>query len=357
MTDLQKNSGFVPPEDDFKDTDFIAGTLTAIPYQETMPDGNWRKYKPTGEYQKFRWFDSMACVSFSFNQAVAEQINRFIVLDIIDKSKIADWIDNNGNFNASDRATAKLSNTSTSGNSQPRVADAVRHYGLIPEKYWPNPTQNEEMTWDQYYKKIPDDVLKWGLKFLDLFEIQYERIPDSKPETLKKHLKQASLWIASACCPGWNSSSVIQSCDQSPCHATIIDCFDNLKWWGDFDHYEPFEKKLVWDYPIYYPYKVIVMPKDNILKKNDEETMQLYKAKGSPDCYFLGADNLYHKILDEGFVKIMWGGFDRVPITEFVLPDDSKIGGMIGTLKASSGNLLALIAVIFSKIKGLKKVN
>ena len=71
---------------------------------------------------------------------------------------------------------------------------------------------------------------------------------------------------------------------------------------GDYDSYDPYEKKLAWNYKIYYPYKVVCLPKESILKKKpsedgEGENMKLYKTGDKPEVFILGkGDTLYHHI-------------------------------------------------------------
>lgn len=319
-----KNDGFQPPEKDYKDTDWLAGSeLSGIVYEEVLLDGNWRKYKPRNEDQNHAGNDKMCCVSSSFTNTVEEQINKMIKDDLLDLEKLEPWLEN-GLLNTSERHLAKGSGTTTSGNSQPRVVDYARKNGLVPEKLWKTPPASEYMSWAEYYKTIPADILKWGEKFLEYFDIMYERLPDSTPATLRKHMKQAPIWWATFTCSGWGSADIIKACSTSPNHATIGDCYDDLKWWGDLDHYDPYEKKLAWNYKIYYPYKVLVVPKPAILKKKPSEDgegenmkieINVVKKKNTPD--FLYEDKMkkgvWHRFGDAETYMSQCGEFPKNP--------------------------------------------
>jgi hypothetical protein len=109
--------------------------------------GDWRPYLPTKERQSYRkgnkYVDTMGCVSFS-------AIN---CLEILYKYKYKKEL------NFSDRALAKLSNTTKWGNYLYKVADEAQN-GLVSEKTWPYPYDGAEYTWEDYYDEIPSDVLK-----------------------------------------------------------------------------------------------------------------------------------------------------------------------------------------------------
>ena len=57
----------------------------------------------------------------------------------------------------SQRALAKLSGNTLSGNTFEKVLAAIKQYGLIPEELWSSDPTNQ--TWDTYMQDIPQDVL------------------------------------------------------------------------------------------------------------------------------------------------------------------------------------------------------
>ncbi|MCH7535315.1 MAG: hypothetical protein IH948_06155 [Bacteroidetes bacterium] len=248
--DLKKNTGLLLVE---QESDFFAG---ALPYEERVGKG-WKEWLPTKELQKIDGFETFGCVSFSHNNCVETQINWMIAQSKL-SAKTLTFLDHNGYLfegllNVSDRYLAKVSNTSKRGNSCQKVADAGRHFGYVPETLWAFPETKE---WNEYYKEIPMEAMKMGKKFLDHFDISYEIIPKSQ---MKKHLKHAPLQIGSATCPDWHNDEIIQSCDWRPTHATMIYAGDGT-YWSDFDHYNNYKKKLVWDYPIPFVMKIVVTP-------------------------------------------------------------------------------------------------
>jgi hypothetical protein len=127
MTGDVKNLGVMLGQ---RQEDYIAGATSPLPYVVNVPDGDWTPYMPSGERQASRKADSMACVSFSALNCVEAQIKRLTGIEI----------------NLSDRALAKLSNTTANGNYLWRVGDALRKFGAPLESAWPAPA---DFTWEQ----------------------------------------------------------------------------------------------------------------------------------------------------------------------------------------------------------------
>lgn len=78
-----------------KDTDFVVGEVGGVPYKVNVPTGEWKKYLPTDERQKFRSFDSMGCVSFSALNCVETMFNFLLQTGQI-KDGLIVWLIENG---------------------------------------------------------------------------------------------------------------------------------------------------------------------------------------------------------------------------------------------------------------------
>lgn len=119
-------------------------------------DRDYSDYLPPHETQ-IRGFDSYACVSFSANNN----------LEILYKRQYGEGID------WSDRYTASMSDTRPGyGNTFKRVADSIRHNGLVLE---------EEYSWGgkngyEYVEKPNKDIIEKGKAQLMKFDIEYEWI-------------------------------------------------------------------------------------------------------------------------------------------------------------------------------------
>lgn len=267
------NSGILPPDDDQV---WLSGGISGITYDIVQPDGDFAQFFPQGERQKFRLLETMACTSYTANDSVETQINRLIKLNLIETEPIKDWLDSNGDFNASDRFTAKMSGTTTMGNSLNRPAESWRINGCCPEAMWPG---SDNFYWNDYYCEITQNIKDKAKKLLDYFSFPYYYLDDFL-EALKRgkvspkiiagmvdKIKQAPINIATAVCPGWfPGTDIIQACNYAVCHATLLGKIDTVR--HILDHYEPYQKRLALNYYIAYPLQIIVIPKDNIKKKN-----------------------------------------------------------------------------------------
>lgn len=160
-----KNYGVIP---EIRDTDYIGGTL---PYKVNNESGDWTPYVPKGENQYSNMVDSMACVSFSFLNCLETLLKHRTTQE----------------FDFSDRFLAKMSNTTTQGNTLGIVADSYRKYGCPVETDWPKP---DNFTWDTFYAEIPQEVKDKALKY----NISYEWV-DTDVASLQFHLKQSPLQL------------------------------------------------------------------------------------------------------------------------------------------------------------------
>lgn len=341
---LNKNTGFIPPPTlEEEPEQWLAGT---IPYQVVKKNADWEEVKITEEPQRYRLFDAMMCVSSSETNTEEKQIQYFIDNGVvinginyeIDVDKIKDWIDENGKVNLSERFLAKVSNTTTTGNSPMRVMDARRKFGLPPERMWSiQPFIDGNFNRGEFYKEIPQAVKDKALEWNKYWDIYYERLPENpSASVIKYHLLQAPIWWASATCPGWFGADIISACSLAPSHMHLGQKLTD-KWKGTFDSYDPYDKKLAPNYKIYFPYKVVVVPKPLILKKKELENdmPKLYQATGKPELYVLGKqDALYHHIEDEPTFRNLFGTFNEVEIVQMAQIPDSQKGDPIAQVSA-----------------------
>jgi len=377
------NSGFIaPPTIKGNPKQWFGGGVVSIPYFVRKEGGDWEEITITTEQQNFKVFDSMACVSNSLSNSNDKQIEYlrhkeiYITAELsnwlatkgiilpngiytIDEEKIKPWIDENGKFNSSNRFLAKSSKTSTAGNTPMNVGDALLDFGLPPESVWSiKEFINNGFNWTEFYKEPSNDVKEWGKRFKELFYTPYERLPDSKQSTIDKYLKRAPLWWATATCSGWNTSDIVKTCSASPNHMTLGQGLKQSEYLKDYDSYDPFNKKLAWDYKIYYPYQMVVFPKLEVLKKKEgeEPTMKIelnvVKKKGTPD--FLYEDNMrkgvWHRYGDPDTYKSQCGEFPQTP-DELDIANESIESPIY--LAPSIWKVLALaLGDFFSKLRG-----
>ena len=259
-----QNTGFIaaPP----KPSDWIAGAETGIIFEDRIGVDCWCQYLPSPETQKKAGIDMFACVTFSACNSVETQIDwmrakGLLPQDAIDQLGRLGFWDANGKFNASDRFTAKMSGTTSLGNTLGEVWQSIRRDGLVPEADWPF---IEGMSWEQYYAEIPQELKDKAKEFLKIFNITYELVGfgnlNYTPATeIRYHLKQAPLQIAAPVCWPWNTSEPIQKCGvPNAGHATLLHKLIEAVEFDIYDHYDPYNKKLAWDYNIPYVMKGVV---------------------------------------------------------------------------------------------------
>ena len=227
--------------------DYELGAVSKVILKE---DAQWEEYLSTGELQKRNDRDKMACVSFSICNAVEIIINYFLWLekqgkatqnqiDILNVFRAFGLI-KNGECNVSDRYVAKMSGTSIRGNSMQIVANIVRHYGLIPEDKWPYVSD-----WDEYYKLILQELIKFGQQFAEYIDIAYEWVDPSQFNDAKKFGP-----IQTAVCANsqWFGEGIIPRNEGQLNHAVVNTGFLMMQYDKIGDSYDPFKKKVSWDF-------------------------------------------------------------------------------------------------------------
>jgi len=345
-----KNDGFIAPPTLKEEPDqWLAGGLKGIKYEEVVkPPTYWNvpKYIPTGEIQRSMVADTQACVIFSGVRVVSFQINKMIADGILDLVKLKPWLDSNNKFNGCERGLSILSGTSRTGNTQMNVGNTIDDYGIAPEWVYPNPAPNIKTTWKEYHtisKAKLKEVKNWGKKWGEYFHTRFERIPNSK-SSLEYHLRQVPIWWATACCPGWGYKDIIPACYRPPCHATTGYGERPNEYRNDLDHYTPFEKKLAWNYPIYYPYKLVVYPNESIKKKimlqRKKNTKEVFLNIGGERYWIKDAEDFNQLKKAQPIDKIEWENIEEVDI--FTTPYNGKIIG--------STNLVDILKKFFGKI-------
>lgn len=275
--------------------DWIAGVnsqISGITINNTS--GDWIKYLPTRERQHSVYFDTQGCVTFSALNIIETILNYKKAHGLLPKAMIDEftaygYFDANGSFNFSDRYIAKLSGTTQRGNTLNNVAEAIRKYGLIPQKMWDYPVEQRTpvFDWNEFYKDIPQELIDIGQKvFLKWVKINWEWIitgvtsPKLAADVLSVHLQEAPIQVATAVCPGWNEGGAtpVPKCDLPLAHATAIpNRREENGIIDDFDTYDPFLKMLAADYPIPWALKYVVTI--------NPPMFELIKEEGSPAVY------------------------------------------------------------------------
>lgn len=295
MNPMPRNTGVII---EVRPTDFIAGAETGIALSPLENGGQYDLFLPDEETQFKSSFDTFGCVSFSALNCLETAFNHLITGKKISATNLQwlkdnGYIDFTGKINFSDRFIAKLSNTGKAGNSLGAVGDAIRNFGIVPEKQWAWPTEivdgmtNDEK-WNIYYKAVPTNVQAIGLEFKKRFDVSYQWIVvgTSNPDTIKAYLPYGTIQVAAAICSPWSSTEAmppIKGCGCGTQHATIIYGYNDGVFYKDFDHYKSFKKTLAWDYCL--PYAVQYYVKEKVIAPTPSKPMPPTTniAYGAPD--------------------------------------------------------------------------
>lgn len=146
-----------------------------------------RQFFPTPEAQRREYeiderrfiFDNMGCVSEAVENKVAYRLTKKIENKMIPEEDVT-WLreggffDKNGKINFSGRELAKRSGTTRKGNYGWKVAQTAAN-GLVAESLypWPEPGQDQRVTWEEYYSPFPDEVVEQREEFEKRFSISY----------------------------------------------------------------------------------------------------------------------------------------------------------------------------------------
>lgn len=272
MTKIQesKNSGVLIRE--ANETDWMAG---AIGFQEICND--WTPYLPSGERQIFRFFDSMACVTFSVLNSIETQLNFRIKTGQMSVGSLQ-WLNaqgylENGMVELSDRFTAKMSGTTHQGNYFGNVWDSIRNHGVIPEKDWP---ASQDFVWETYYAEIPQNLKDKGQEFLKRFNTQYEIVINNGTQTNPVlNTKQAPIQIATMVCGDWGEKT--HGCGCGSQHATMLYKDNKI-----FDSYDPYNKELI-DYCIPWAYRGVIVEKKALSQEEIEAGLKRVLSEPIPE--------------------------------------------------------------------------
>lgn len=227
------NDGFIPEiptDEDFQFGDGRIEISLGAAKKVIKPDGQWLDDLPEGEPQR-RKLETFMCVSSS-----AENFFNIFIKAVYDLIK-----------NKSERALAKTSDTNRRGNTFIKVANSFRKDGIPKESSWP--FTDDILTWEEFYKTIPIKVIKESQAFLNDWKVNYEWVKFSKKNFIEA-LKYSPLQVGVLAWQERNGKYYMAS-GQRYNHATLVVGYVEGSHWLIFDSYEPFIKKLEWNYPIY----------------------------------------------------------------------------------------------------------
>lgn len=298
-----KNTGILP--DQVRDTDYVAGVNSPLPFSDVLDTGDWSPFAPSNEWQLSKYLETFNCTGFSLTNIIEFLLNFMIARKMLPPShldflKINGYFDDYGKVDLSERALGTMAGTGDNikkgllGNYFTTVIDTARKMGLAPNRAW-SWDQGKELTTDAYYAPVSDNVKALALRFNDYFQINYERLNDQS--LAPAALKQCPLWVGVHVCPGWNSPPVPFCGAVDVGHAVDWISANGLPM--ILDSYGPyFFKQLAANYQIPVIFKVLFTLKNvkgvrmEILKVTGEQTLVVRNGQGkffeiatTPDLY------------------------------------------------------------------------
>ena len=180
------------------------------------------------------------------------------------------YIDEKGNFNFNDWFSANMSGTTENGNDFGSVWDSFRKHGVLPQKGATKaPILIPIKGW------LDRTKLRLHTKKRRSSSLKYLRLSTSwillgtSNLTYCTALKHAPVHIGTPVCSGWNKKQGGQKCDLPVQHANACARLKAKKVTQIYDHYDPLDKELEWDYPIPYAVKgVLKLKAQNLDTRN-----------------------------------------------------------------------------------------
>lgn len=289
-----------------RDDAWILGAGVQRPF--IMPSRNWAPYKPTPNVQFTLKFDPYSCVSESITNALEELLNFMMTTDpdvrvILTNLKM---LDGNGKAKLSARFLAVMSGTIPGvGNSQAKVLDTLRKYGMVGESICPT---LPEMSQQEYFTLTPE-MKKAGLEFYKFFNpAEYEAVSNTIVPTAAQITDGLQKGPVVSCVGssylGKMAGARLYRNNGQPLYTHQINnigqrfnvsVFDEtVKIINDvFDTYEPFDKPYYEQYPFGYA-KIIYLTKKKMTMK--------YRIFGTSSIFVL--DPVERKLVPYGSGKV-----------------------------------------------------
>lgn len=254
-----------------KPKDYIAGFETGIAYEVRNDLGDWEQYMTAPEKQsRDGVFDTQSCTNFDTLKVVQGQINFLLKKGLVPEDKKAlmtslGYFDENGLVNFSEAFNAITSGTTSLGNYLQNPPEAIRKFGLLPQKDFITP--ENVSSFDEWIdaKRITPEMYAKAKRFNEIFDVAYEWILTGTPndDLLIKHAKQAPISIALGMCGDWFSpEGKIALCDNKVAHHAVSLIAINDKLYKRIsDQYVPFLKTLDPKYYIAWALKIVVSVK------------------------------------------------------------------------------------------------
>ena len=119
---------------------------------------------------------------------------------------------------------------------------------MLDEEDYPFPRKQRDpvFDWDDFYAEISPGLKKIAKDFLKKYQIKYEWVMTSKEQTIDA-LQYAPLQVTVR---AWykNDDGLYYNNDNVFNHAVVLVGYETNKHWIIFDSYEPYIKKLEWNY-------------------------------------------------------------------------------------------------------------
>jgi hypothetical protein len=256
-----------------RETDYIKGVNSPIPFKSVLPDGNWVPYAEFFERQKLG-FETDCCVIFTMQENFDKQMEQQIQAGLIPQAwldQFTAWgymdstnsTDGKPHFHTSPRYIGVLTGNGVNGNPMPAPHDAARANGMIP---WTDLPFDETVTMEEFFAPIPQNLLDKGKQFWALIggnnAYNYHWTNQGGPtDTAQMDIdrQQAPLCIAvTAIAPEWNQYEP-PILPGGPNHSISNDAVNTI---GELceDHYDPQWKVLQPGYPIQYIIQGVLSP-------------------------------------------------------------------------------------------------
>jgi len=314
MQPILKNTGVILEH--VNSHDLIYGSNDRAKDYVFIEDGNWTGFYSDGELQYSTYYDSMACVSFSAIKVVSAIMNFRIRKGLINASNLKflndnGYINEKGDFDASERFTAKMSGTTSKGNSGRKVWHSIRHDGLIPQALWTwdrgRDIPQVQKYFDWFYNEIPQRFKDIGKEFAKRFDILYEIVLMNEGNIKRAMQKSPIQLFIPTSCP--YKKTIQQYCDGSIGHAvSLID--DREHYYALFDHYikqagekgnERYIRRVVKNYK-FNPYGYVATIEDKVIELH-RKPFDLIKQHGISSIYFYGMDKMWHGFGDMDILR------------------------------------------------------
>lgn len=247
-------------------TDYILGSKDPKNIGVGISDGHWAKAaeRVPIEIQRVADGNTFGCTVFADNTI----------------DEILSVYQYNEEVDISDRLVNKMSGTIRGqGNSMKASAEWKRKNGWVWEKEWP---YNRQMTLDEFYADIPQEILDKAKMMLNIYETGYLDVPGTNNATTIKALTVSPIKIAIEGFYLFDSDGRLRNSTTGYNHAVVLIDFKAIN--GKVEEYWVYDSetdqflKMRGDY-------IFKAPIVKTLKK--KPMPKLYKKKGEPAIYAL----------------------------------------------------------------------